>query len=402
MQHFNCKYLIIKSLVSSILWLPGAAWAQAPVGPAATTVALTECVKVIKGDSMALYYDKSYVLTPIACASVCRLTRIDPQGNFDGEVRDYTGPGNKLRYRQHYRHGQREGAYESFYLNGQPAIRGAFTQGQPAGTWVFWYANGQKQQELEWLSPSEPRLRIVAYWDSTGQQLVTAGNGRWSGIMPDLHRQVSGPVVNGLANGIWESRDPATKQLLTTEVYQNGVFKNGKALDGKYPGPYKDQALLRPRLSDPTGPAEQFKVGTSCAARLASYQQNMALRNMVLVPPKPPGDGNTYLSRLMTKLSEQNQMLQNILRDDAYRATIEADITELGVLTGFEGTDPFIRGVFANTVPALGNWSAATANGQAVPGRATFEISVYSNQLQVRAHWNIKQPLPAKMLTTSK
>lgn len=187
-------------LASSLLALPLAARAQQPPTPP-TQAKLADCVRDIKGDSVALYFDERYRLTPVPCATICRYTHLDPQGNIYGEVRDYRVATQQLAYRQHYAHGVRQGSYEAFYPNGQPQMRGTFSQGAPSGEWQFWYASGKPWQVLRWEGRPTRPWRFVAYWDSIGQQLLANGTGRWRELNPQQQRRLEGQVVNEVPDG---------------------------------------------------------------------------------------------------------------------------------------------------------------------------------------------------------
>ena len=351
--------------------------AQGQVAPAAGQATLSQCVQVIRGDNVVLFYDANYTLTPPACAPIRRFTRITATGDFNGETRDYDARTQKLRARLHYQQGKREGRYETYFPNGQLAVQGSFAQGQPAGTWQFWYANGQQRQTLEWTGLPAPRLRILAYWDSTGQQGVTNGNGLWRDVMPMLHSRFGGPVIGGVAQGVWENRAIATNKLLTTEVYEQGRFKEGKALDG-LGGRYKDRPLLEPQVGDPVAAAEGFRLGTTCEARQAAYQADAAraeqMRNSR--PPRPAGDPNSFVQAVLRKLSESNQTNEWEIIADGREFVVEAMTDERGYLHLLRGqAGGGIITALSQVVSDLPAWLPATYNNKSVPGLVQLVIS---------------------------
>ena len=351
--------------------------AQGLAAPPAGQATLDQCVQVIKGDSAVLFYDANYALTPPGCASIRRFTRITASGDFNGETRDYDARTKKLRARLHYREGKREGRYETYFPNGQMAVQGAFAWGQPAGTWQFWYANGQQRQTLEWTGQANPRLRILAYWDSTGQQGVTNGNGVWHDVMPMLHSRFGGPVLGGLAQGVWENRAPTTNKLLTTEVYVQGQFKEGKALDG-IGGRYKDRSLLQPQVSDPVAAAEGFRLGTTCEARLAAHQFDVQraeqMRNAQ--PTRPVGDPSSFIRSVLTKLEESNQTSDWEIIADGREFVVEAATDEKGYLHLLSGqAGGGIITTLTQVVSGLPAWVPATYKNKPVPGVVQLAIS---------------------------
>ena len=132
-----------------LLGLPLVGQAQQAAVPD-TQAKLADCVRDIKGDSVALYYSEHYELTPVGCATFCRYTHLGPKGSIYGEVRDYRLATQQLAYRQHYANGVRQGSYEAYYPNGQLQMRGTYAQGEPSGEWHFWYASGKPWQVLRW------------------------------------------------------------------------------------------------------------------------------------------------------------------------------------------------------------------------------------------------------------
>lgn len=370
--------------VSVVLFLSSPCRAQLPIMGASDDLAkLEDCLRIYasrsatEGDSTVLYYDQSYKLTPVACASVRRHSHVTATGDFAGETRDYAIADNQLLFRLHYAQGVRHGLYESFYASGKPAVRGSFTRGEPTGTWEFWYANGQPRQTLEWTGQLSPRLRILAYWDSTGQQGVREGNGLWQDVMPGLRRHYGGPVVAGLPQGIWESRALDTGKLLTTEVYEKGVFKSGRALDAPTGGRYKTNSLLEPKLDDRTAEAEQVRRGFTCAYLLAAAERraNPGLPSNA-VPPRPLTDPQTYLSTVL-------QIFNYVNRDNSWASIvdgapyiIEAKVDETGMLNLVSGHGGIVTALTA-VLRDRRRWRPATLNGRPATSDIQFVLVKY-------------------------
>lgn len=354
------------------------------LAPAATSrdATVPECIEVIKGDSALLYYDLSYRLTPPACASIRRHAHVSDEGDFLGEVRDYTIATRQLRSRLHYVHGQREGLYENYFPSGQLEMRGNFTRGAPTGTWEFWYPNGKPMQTFEWTGKLAPRLRIVAYWDSTGQPGVANGNGQWQGLTPRAKLRYGGPVLNGLPQGVWESHSLATGKTLLTEVYEQGLFRSGKALDipAGMPSRYKGVSRLEPQIEDPTGLSDQVRVGSTCAGiqtdreRLQAMRQQVAgLANKKATPPKPPGNITSYLKTLLVNLNQTNQRNQWVELPDTQQFIVKGSVDSSGFLrigAGQGGSG--IAVALEQAVGGMGRWQPALVDGQPVPGEVSF------------------------------
>ncbi len=394
------KLLPIISHALRLLALPLATWAQQPT----SQVRVADCVRDIKGDSVALYFDERYRLTPIACATFCRYTHLDPTGKVYGEVRDYRVASQQLAYRQHYEHGVRQGSYEAFYPNGQLQVRGTFAQDVPSGEWQFWYASGKPWQVLRWDAAAPQSWRFVAYWDSTGQQLLAGGNGHWRELNPPQHRRIEGQVVNELPDGDWTfyqlAFDP-TKPL-AIETYEKGVFKKGRNLSKLGSGTYHDQPRLVPTFDDPSADGVHYVRGLTCEEQAQLHAMSGMLRQQLagaknVVSPRPSGDYQAYLTELLRKLSA-NATMKSLLFNVMYTATVDADVDELGKLSNFQSAAADVQRVFMQVVPPLGRWDAATINKIPTPGHVKFLLNVVDAQWQIRyqsSTTNVRKVQPA-------
>jgi hypothetical protein len=301
-----------------------------------------------------------------------------------------------LVYRQHYEQGVRQGSYEAYYPNGQLQMRGTYTQGEPSGEWQFWYASSKPWQVLRWNSASAQPLRFVAYWDSTGQQLLTNGTGHWREINSRQRRRIEGEVLNELPNGEWQvfhlDLDPA--KVLGTETFEQGVFKKGRSIAQMGNFTYRDQPRLRPTFDDPSALGERYERGVTCeeqarqqAASAAVGQRLRQQRDLMahvkdLRQPRPEGAIENYLGELLHKLSDAPSM-RALLLSPLYTASVEADVDELGKLGNFRSAVADVQRVFTQVLPPLGRWNPAAVNGKSVPGTVTFQLQV------VDAQWRI-------------
>ncbi|MDQ2768920.1 MAG: hypothetical protein M3Y54_00260 [Bacteroidota bacterium] len=415
MQYFDMLRPARRLLLALLgLLLSRAADAQLPISfsKSENTATVAECITVLAGDSTVLYYDLRYNLTPPACASIRRHTHVTPTGDFRGEVRDYTIDNGQLRSRLYYDNGQRHGRYETYYPNGQLAIRGSFAQGEPTGTWEFWYANGQRQQTFEWTGVAAPRLRIMAYWDSTGQAGVSNGNGRWQGVMRQPKRRYGGPVLNGLPQGIWESHQLGSEKLVTTETYEQGIFRGGRALSAPpgMPSRYKTYSLLEPDIEDPTAWGDHIRLGLNCAGLLANTRHraevaaggSTANAAAHLEPPRPPMEEITYMQKLLDRLYQSNRReeWENIVDGQVF--TLLATVDPEGVLRVASGQGGSgIMTAVTHALDGMGRWHPAQAYGKPTAGVVRFSIVKMGVQLNIR--WQLAvQPGPLPPNTGSK
>ncbi|MCC2545646.1 hypothetical protein LJY25_04255 [Hymenobacter sp. BT175] len=337
----------------------------------AQEVTIGDCVRVLKGDSVAMYYNAGYTLTPIACAAIRRHTRISPTGDFVGEVRDYQVANDRLLFRLHYANGRRHGAYEQYHQNGRLVVKGQFANGEPAGIWEFWYRNGKPRQTLEWTGRKLP-IRIIASWDSAGAQRASNGNGEWYDMLPGLNRRFGGPIVDGYAHGTWESRVVPGYRLVTTERYSHGKFLDGKALDFGSES-YSDQALLSPRVEDPVSWAENVKFTKPCAELQARARERQAKREQAreFTPATYSAGIESYIQTLLQyvgPLLGGNTPLGRAARGGVLIIDMQLDAGGkwLTAANQLPGTDPGAVSQLLAIMQQLPPWEAARQNGQPV------------------------------------
>jgi hypothetical protein len=357
---------------------------------------LADCVKLVRADSVHMFFDARYALVPPACATIRRESRMDAAtGSFQGEVRDYLVADNSLLTKVRYANGVRDGGYEQHYANRQLVATGYFTKGQPVGTWKYWYASGQPWQTLE-LSNAAP-MRIVAYWDSTGRQRVTNGAGTWeentTGSMPT---RVGGRVVAGLMEGTWERRSLLDKQVLTAEDYRAGRLLEGRqymATVGK-PKKYQTQSLLGPQAVDASAVIEPFHLGKSCEEQAALAASEAASRSRVITNPKPPRDPSDYQYQLLQRLHTFNNLTQWMPQTDGQSTVITADIDAKGQISHVVSESGTLASAFTTILADLGSWHPGSVNGRPVPGKMRITLRMFSTQLQSSLQANVTFPLP--------
>lgn len=347
--------------------------AQQPAPPGATPTAekpdLKQCYQVIRNDSVRMFYDAGYTLTPPDCASIRRLTRLAADGNFTGEVRDYWMDENTLALRLRYANGKAEGSVEQYHRNGKPAVRGQVVQGVPTGEWQYWYASGRPQQVLRF--PADGGFRIVAYWDSTGQQRVTGGNGHWEGFsLPNYYTLSSnawvaqpptfrfrGPVADGQPHGRWESLETRNGKVFTTENFVHGRFRSGQlATKPLYGSTLMQSPKVVLEVEMPGVAAERFRLGPTCAQRTREQQRREALAQMAL--PRHALEYQDYGGRLMKKIrSFSSQAWYEQLPE---RTPVVCVIDSLGAVAEVLSVSAPLQAVVKEAVRGLPAWQSAT------------------------------------------
>lgn len=174
-------------------------------------------------DSVVFYYNAYYALTPPGCAVIRRHVRLDSTGAFHGVVRDYQLSNNVLLLSGAYRHGRKQGVFELFYPDGEPAVRARYHEGKQVGDWAYWYHSGQPRQVVRFEEPERPAL--LRFWAPDGALLVQNGAGTWQ--MEEAGTQLAGPIRNGLPDGRWTRRFSRGGQLYAVEYFEQGQFRKG-------------------------------------------------------------------------------------------------------------------------------------------------------------------------------
>jgi TonB family protein len=129
-----------------------------------------------------------------------------------------------------------------YYPNGKMKAISKFNGDWPIGQVKAFYPNGSLQSDLEFqdgkltTDQKSPRLKIINYWDSLGNQIVKDGSGRCDCNMDpfaDVPEIESGEVHGSMQEGTWVGASPNGK-LTFREIYHGGILISGiSACDGE-------------------------------------------------------------------------------------------------------------------------------------------------------------------------
>ena len=130
------------------------------------------------------------------------------------------------KYRMH-----RTGPFQTYYENGKLESQVSYEDNQPIGKCYFWYENGSKKAQCEFLKvkkDEEPIIKVEQYWSRIAIQRVVDGKGRFTD--EDVTSFSEGELENGLKQGDWWGTD--YKDGFTfTEQYRNGKLVSGVSID---------------------------------------------------------------------------------------------------------------------------------------------------------------------------
>jgi TonB family protein len=159
---------------------------------------------------------------------------------FDGPFEDYDSTG-RLMLTGTYLTGKKNGPCTVYHLNGKKDSHGNFLNNAMQGKWEYHYPNGKLKQEIEF---KDSDYRILSFYDSLGNQLVTDGTGNWYDHFGENQQRIllARKVVNGFREGQWRLQDH-TQALLLEEEFREGKFVSGTYYPGKSKQHY-DKSLL--------------------------------------------------------------------------------------------------------------------------------------------------------------
>lgn len=220
---------------------------------------LRDCIRRVGSDSVVLFYNAAYVLTPAGCATFQRLAHIpDSSGRFHGVVHDYRLANNMLVLTGNYEQGRKQGLFKLYHPNGSLAAQGRYHEGRQVGEWTYWYPSGQWRQVLNFGGGGLPVVQ--QFQDENQQRLVTDGNGTW-------HRDedgLRGRVVNGIPDGLWQLRRLANNERVADEKFVKSHFRFGRVYG-----------------------SDQFYIDKS-RFDLADWEDYSQAKQPVISPPCPP------------------------------------------------------------------------------------------------------------------
>jgi len=158
-------------------------------------------------------------------------------------IRDYNLKKDNYKLEEYYKSGKLKqegvstekdvykyfGIVTSYYENDNVQEKTTYKDAQPEGPYFSYYENGNKKAEGEYFSDSfARRLKINQYWDQNGNQKVIDGFGVYEEVKYKVTQ--SGPLKNGLKNGVWKGFDKKTNANFT-ETYKDGDFVSGTSID---------------------------------------------------------------------------------------------------------------------------------------------------------------------------
>lgn len=155
--------------------------------------------------------------------------------SFVDTVKTFYTASNKIRSREFYLDGYREGPFSEYHENGTLKNKGTYHEDRKVGYFTSWYETGTPRKVLKYypvvktpgVNPKDS-FQIVSYWSQENSQLIKDGNGYCACFIDSDEFLEKGKVVNGLRDSIWQYFSGDT--LKFSEDYNAGVFLGGKTI----------------------------------------------------------------------------------------------------------------------------------------------------------------------------
>jgi antitoxin component YwqK of YwqJK toxin-antitoxin module len=121
-----------------------------------------------------------------------------------------------------YKRNLQDGLWKTYYENGQLQTEGKMNNGEQIEQWNTYNQNGQLESQVTY--NTDNTFLINNFWDSTGNQLILNGNGRYKIFADNGTIILEGDVTNGNRTGIWNSYYSNGK-LSEEGIYENTQYK---------------------------------------------------------------------------------------------------------------------------------------------------------------------------------
>ena len=156
MEKYHCmsiNYRIFLSLLIAIL--PGMT-----LSAQTSTGQRNILIQRFEKDSIHATYNEDYFLMEDSCAHILRIGFYDMAlGKFTGPFKDVSkaNPKQLLATGRYNENGQKEGAFISYYRNGNLEARGYFKEDRFEGKWEFFYPTGKPKHFYgQWFGYQDP------------------------------------------------------------------------------------------------------------------------------------------------------------------------------------------------------------------------------------------------------
>jgi antitoxin component YwqK of YwqJK toxin-antitoxin module len=177
--------------------------------------------EIIKGDSVALFFNSEGTFTEKECLEFTRYIRVRESGDFNGYFEDYSID-NTLRTKGVYVNGVKHGYFEFYHPSGGTLSRGYYENNKPVGIWEYFYETGIPERTLK-ITDSE--VLLMRFVNSNGIVTIENGNGEFQGFSnrtQEYGAQIKGNVIDGRPDGKWRVLSAMDNSPLYMEKFNHG------------------------------------------------------------------------------------------------------------------------------------------------------------------------------------
>lgn len=258
--------------------------------------------------------------------------------SFVDTVKTFYTSNHKIRSKEFYRDGWKEGLFANFHENGKYKDRGSYKQGKRIGYLSSWYENGAMQKNIKFFptdiysNNTGDSILIINYWNEENVQIVKNGSGYCTCYLDSDKVLEKGKVLNGYRDSTWQFFRADT--LRHVEEFTAGKFLSGK-------GYYKNREYSYDRLETQA----EFPGGIQAMMRF--LQRNIIIPNSI----RGSVTGKSFVKFIVDK---------------------EGFITEVSILksAGKNLDDEAMR-----VVKKMPRWKPGTQRG--IPVKSQFVLPVY-------------------------
>jgi membrane associated rhomboid family serine protease/antitoxin component YwqK of YwqJK toxin-antitoxin module len=174
-------------------------------------------------ETVKIWYDSNWVEVPYPPAAYFRIGQRDTSGIWQGPLADYYNTGI-IQMKGTYKDDAKNGIFIYYTESGGYSAAGIYNNDERVGKWETFHPNGKIESEVYY----GDRYFLKSYWDSTGVQMVTNGNGREIHRYPNGVVAVEGNYVDGYQDGYWYGRHQ-DGSMYFEENYVRGRLISGRS-----------------------------------------------------------------------------------------------------------------------------------------------------------------------------
>lgn len=182
----------------------------------------------ITSEYVKIPFNETWQVTSSDKASFIRISEWNSSVKFSqGPFTDYTTEGIVYATGE-YDYKYKQGDFLFYYPNGNLRCQLTFDRNQATDTSYFYYTDGTLHHSI---LLDNNNFKVLAFFDSTGKNLITDGTGQWEFSKPDYKNEKMLKITGGLKNyereGVW-------KFFIGDVVFIEENYNEGRLTAGYY------------------------------------------------------------------------------------------------------------------------------------------------------------------------